>query len=73
MQVLKDRDDALYTRLVRLAGGDSAIVMDVLSRPERPSVSLATVIREIEDLRQRKSGGGSARPAKPATAAAAAR
>ena len=63
MQVLKDKDDALYTRLVRLAGGDSAIVMDVLSRPERPSVSLATVIREIEDLRDRKSARGTAVPA----------
>jgi hypothetical protein len=66
MQVLKDKDDALYTRLVRLAGGDSAIVMDVLSRPKRPSVSLTTVIREIEDLRDRKSARG---PTVPAAAA----
>lgn len=69
MQVLKDKDDALYTRLVRLAGGDSAIVMDVLSRPERPRVSLATVIREIEDLRDRKSARSTAVQGRTAAAA----
>jgi hypothetical protein len=55
MQVLKNKDDALYTQLLRLAGGDTGIVMQVLSRPDRPSVSLGTVIDEIERLRDRRS------------------
>lgn len=53
MQVLKDKDDALYTSLVRLAGGNADIVMQVLSKPSRRTVNLGTVIREIEDLRDR--------------------
>lgn len=51
MQVLSDKDGALYTKLVRLAGGNSGIVMQVLSKPARYSVSLTTVIEEIERLR----------------------
>lgn len=53
MQVLKDKDDALYAKLVRLAGGNTDIVMRVLSRPSRSRVSLTTVIQEIEALRDR--------------------
>lgn len=53
MQVLKDKDDALYTSLVRLAGGNADIVMQVLSKPSRRTVNLGTVIQEIEDLRDR--------------------
>jgi hypothetical protein len=53
MQVLKDKDDALYTSLVRLAGGNAGIVMQVLSKPSRRTVNLGTVIQEIEDLRDR--------------------
>lgn len=53
MQVLKDKDDALYTSLVRLAGGNADIVMQVLSKPSRRTVNLGTVIEEIEALRNR--------------------
>lgn len=55
MQVLNDKDDALYAKLVRLAGGDTDIVMRVLSKPTRQSVSLTTVIQEIEGLRDHAS------------------
>lgn len=51
MQVLNDKDDALYAKLVRLAGGNSSIVMKVLSNPSRSRVSLTTVMQEIEALR----------------------
>lgn len=67
MQVLNDKDDALYAKLVRLAGGDSGIVMRVLSNPSRDRVSLTTVIEEIETHRrhraslQRAVAGGSGR------------
>jgi hypothetical protein len=60
MQVLKDKDDALYTSLVRLAGGNADIVMQVLSRPSRRTVNLGTVIQEIEDLRKRAARAATA-------------
>lgn len=60
MQVLKDKDDALYTSLVRLAGGNADIVMQVLSKPSRRTVNLGTVIQEIEDLRDRASQAATA-------------
>jgi hypothetical protein len=36
---------------VRLAGGNSQIVLKVLSNPHRSSVDLRTAIKEIEALR----------------------
>ena len=60
MQVLKDKDDALYTSLVRLAGGNADIVMQVLSKPSRRTVKLGTVIQEIEDLRDRATQAATA-------------
>jgi hypothetical protein len=51
MRVLKEKDRILYDKLVRLAGGDSGIVIKVLSNPHRSSVDLKTAIREIEKLR----------------------
>lgn len=60
MQVLKDKDDALYTSLVRLAGGNADIVMQVLSKPSRRTVNLGTVIQEIEDLRDRATRAATA-------------
>lgn len=52
MRLLKPKDEALYAKLVRLAGGDSRIVMAVLSKPSRPTIDLKTVIEEIENRRQ---------------------
>lgn len=51
MRILKEKDRVLYDKLVRLAGGDSAIVISVLSNPHRSSVDLKTAIAEIEALR----------------------
>jgi hypothetical protein len=51
MRVLKDKDRVLYDKLVRLAGGNSEIVIKVLSNPHRSSVDLRTAIKEIEALR----------------------
>lgn len=51
MQVLKEKDRVLYDKLVRLAGGNSGIVIKVLSNPHRSSVDLKTAIKEIEELR----------------------
>lgn len=51
MRVLKEKDRILYDKLVRLAGGDSGIVIKVLSNPHRSSVDLKTAIKEIEALR----------------------
>ena len=51
MRVLKDKDLVLYDKLVRLAGGNSQIVLKVLSNPHRSSVDLRTAIKEIEALR----------------------
>jgi hypothetical protein len=51
MRVLKDKDRVLYDKLVRLAGGNSQIVLKVLSNPHRSSVDLRTAIKEIEALR----------------------
>ena len=51
VRVLKEKDRILYDKLVRLAGGDSGIVIKVLSNPHRSSVDLKTAIREIEELR----------------------
>ena len=48
MRVLKDKDRVLYDKLVRLAGGNSDIVIKVLSNPHRSSVGLRTAIKEIE-------------------------
>ena len=53
--VLKEKDRILYDKLVRLAGGNSGIVIEVLSNPHRSSVDLRTAIREIEELRNRQS------------------
>ena len=55
MRVLKEKDRILYDKLVRLAGGNSGIVIEVLSNPHRSSVDLRTAIREIEELRNRQS------------------
>lgn len=51
MQVLTEKNRILYDKLVRLAGGNSEIVIKVLSNPRRSSVDLKTAIKEIEDLR----------------------
>ena len=57
MQVLSEQDAAMYSKLVRLAGGDTDIVMRVLA-PSRGTVSLSTVIQEIEELRDSRQGSG---------------
>lgn len=54
MRVLKEKDRVVYDKLVRLAGGDSDIVIRVLSNPHRSSVDLKTAITEIEALRKGK-------------------
>ena len=52
MRIVTARDEQLYDKLVRLAGGDSSIVLEVLSpRIDRASVDLTTVIREIKRRR----------------------
>jgi hypothetical protein len=51
MQVLKEKNRVLYDKLVRLADGNSEIVIKVLSNPRRSSVDLKTAIKEIEELR----------------------
>lgn len=51
MQVLKEKNRVLYDKLVRLADGNSEIVIKVLSNPHRSSVDLKTAIKEIEELR----------------------
>lgn len=51
MQVLTEKNRILYDKLVRLAGGNSEIVIKVLSNPRRSSVDLKTAIKEIEELR----------------------
>lgn len=56
MRILKDKDRVLYDKLVRLAGGDSGIVISVLSNPHRSSVDLKTAITEIEALRNGGDG-----------------
>jgi hypothetical protein len=64
MQLLTARDEALFTKLVRLAGGNTDIVMQVLSKPARTSVSLTQVVQEIETLRSApgQPDDGPARP-----------
>ncbi len=68
MRVLKDKDRVLYDKLVRLAGGNSQIVLKVLSNPHRSSVDLRTAIKEIEALRnsQKTSAAPSMSQAAPA-------
>lgn len=66
MQLLTARDDALFTKLVRLAGGNADIVMQVLSRPSRPSVSLTQVMQEIETLRAAPTGSAADTPQRTA-------
>ncbi len=65
MRVLKEKDRLVYDKLVRLAGGNSDIVIRVLSNPHRSSVDLKTAITEIEALRKggdgRDSQGGQGR------------
>lgn len=53
MQVLTTDDQALLSRLVRLAGGDSDLVVEVLSKPDRRSMTLTKVMEDIELLRDR--------------------
>ena len=61
MQVLTTDDQALLSRLVRLAGGDSGLVVEVLSKPDRRRMTLTKVMEDIELLRdQGKTVNGSA-------------
>jgi hypothetical protein len=62
MRVLKDKDRVLYDKLVRLAGGNSQIVLKVLSNPHRSSVDLRTAIKEIEALRNSQKMSAAASP-----------
>ena len=57
MQVLTEKNRILYDKLVRLAGGNSEIVIKVLSDPRRSSVDLKTAIKEIEELRNGQKRG----------------
>lgn len=66
MQLLTARDEALFTKLVRLAGGNTDIVLQVLSRPARPSVSLTQVVHEIETLRSAPRGSSTDTARRPA-------
>ena len=68
MRVLKDKDRVLYDKLVRLAGGNSEIVIKVLSNPHRSSVGLRTAIKEIEALRNGQKPGATASISEAATA-----
>lgn len=52
MQVLTEQDEALFSRLVRLAGGNSELVLGVLSKPDRRRMTLTNVMNEIEHLRE---------------------
>jgi len=47
MQVLREKDRELYDKLVRLAGGNSAIVIKCLSNRKRQYVTLRDLIEEI--------------------------
>lgn len=49
----RDEELQLWEKLVKLAGGDSGIVLEVLQQP-RNIVPLSRVIEEIEHLRQQK-------------------
>lgn len=51
MEVLKEKDRELYGKLVRLAGGDSMIVIKCLSSRKREYVTLRDLIEEIQDER----------------------
>jgi hypothetical protein len=62
MRVLKDKDRVLYDKLVRLAGGNSQIVLKVLSNPHRSSVDLRTAIKEIEALRNGQKASAAPSP-----------
>lgn len=49
MQVLREKDRELYGKLVRLAGGNSAIVLKCLSNRKRQYVTLRDLIEEIQN------------------------
>jgi hypothetical protein len=68
MRVLKDKDRVLYDKLVRLAGGNSDIVIKVLSNPHRSSVDLRTAIKEIEALRNGQKAAAAPSISEAATA-----
>jgi hypothetical protein len=53
MEVLREKDRELYDKLVRLAGGNSAIVLKCLSNRKRQYVTLRDLIEEIRDERDR--------------------
>jgi hypothetical protein len=53
MEVLREKDRELYDKLVRLAGGNSAIVIKFLSNRKRQYVTLRDLIEEIRDERDR--------------------
>ena len=48
MEVLRDKDRELYDKLVRLAGGNSSIVLKCLSNRKRQYVTLRELIEEIK-------------------------
>jgi hypothetical protein len=48
MEVLREKDRELYDKLVRLAGGNSAIVLKCLSNRKRQYVTLRDLIEEIQ-------------------------
>lgn len=54
MRVLSDADSELYAKLVRLAGGDTGIVMNALSKPGRRSIQLGVLVDEIVAARKAK-------------------
>lgn len=53
MEVLRERDRELYDKLVRLAGGDSRVVIKCLSSRKREYVLLKDLIEEIQDAASR--------------------
>lgn len=57
MEVMNRKDEQLFVKLVRLAGGDTGIVMRALSSVPRrhgdSAVDLREVVTEIEHQRQR--------------------
>jgi hypothetical protein len=48
MEVLREKDRELYDKLVRLAGGNSSIVIKCLSNRKRQYVTLRDLIEEIQ-------------------------
>jgi hypothetical protein len=62
MRVVTSRDEQFYDKLVRLAGGDANLVLEVLSpQADRRSVDLPAVITEIKRRRSQQSGAPAAR------------